>query len=86
MYNVILIVFILLFAAFSQIMVIKAVKFGLKISEKPEKATEDPIFHIPKKKKQPKMTPEEQRTVQILANIDRYDGTSLGQVKVEKNG
>ena len=85
-YSVIIVILILLFAAFSQIMTIKAVKFGFKIAEQPEKAAEEPVFNIPKKKKQPKMTEEEKRTNAILANIDRYDGTSAGQVKVVKNG
>lgn len=86
LYNVILVVFILIFAAFSQIMVLKAVKFGFKISEEPNTAAEEPLFHLPKKKKKPKMTEQEKRTNAILANIDRYDGTSFGQVKVGNNG
>lgn len=71
------------FAVFSQIMVIKAVKFGIKIAEKPEDAAEQPIFHIPEKKKKPEMTESEYRNAQILGNIDRYNGTSSGQVKVQ---
>lgn len=77
------IVLIVLFAAFAQVMTLYAVKFGLKIADKPEKTAEEPFFHVPKKRKEPKMTPEEQRTMQILANIDRYDGSPNGQVKVK---
>lgn len=84
MFEVILIVAILAFAAFTQIMIIKAVRFGFALYDRPEKAEE--IFHLPKKKKKPKMTPEEERTNAILANIERYDGTSAGQVKVQRNG
>lgn len=86
MHDLILILMVLIFAMFSQFMVIKAVKFGLKIAEKPEKAAEEPVFNVPKPKKKPKMTPEEKRTNDILANIERYDGTSRGQIKVEKHG
>lgn len=85
-FDLIAILLILLFATFSQIMVIKAVKFGLKIAEKPEKAAEEPVFNVPKKKKQPKMTEDEKRTLAILENVSRYDGTSKGQVKVAKHG
>jgi len=64
----------------------KAVKFGLKLAQDPEKASEAEIFHVPRKPKDVKMTAEEKRTVQILSNIDRYDGTSNGQEKVKVNG
>ena len=62
----------------------KAVKFGMKLADKPEEAAVEPFFTIPKKKKQPKMTPEESRAVQIMANIDAYNGTSFGQKKIQK--
>ena len=86
LYNAIIFILILLFAAFTQIMTIKAVKFGIKVTEKPEQAANEPFFHVPKSKKKPKMTDEDKRTSAILANIDRYDGTSAGQVKVTRNG
>lgn len=64
----------------------KAVKFGLRCAQKPEETGEE-VFHLPKKAKKPKMTPEEDRMVQILSNIDRYDGTPTGQKEVKvKNG
>ena len=82
----VLIVLIVLFAVFSQIMTLYAVKFGMKITNKPEEAAEEPIFNVPKKKKEPKMTDSDFRVNQILANIDRYDGTANGQVKVKPMG
>ena len=61
----------------------KAVKFGMKLADKPEKVAEEPFFSVPKPKKKPKMTAEDDRRAQILANIDNYNGSSVGQVKVE---
>lgn len=61
----------------------RAIKFGMKIAQTPEKVPEDKIFTIPTPKKKPKMTPEEERKMQILSNIDNYNGTSQGQKKVE---
>ena len=66
-----------------------AVKFGMKIAQNPEKASEEKIldtFSVPKKPKEIKMTPQENRNVQILANIDAYNGTAVGQKKVEVDG
>lgn len=83
LFNLILVLLILVFAAFSQILLIKAVKFGFKIGQKPEAAVVEPIFNVPAKKHEVEMTEADKRTAQILANIDRYDGTSRGQVKVE---
>ena len=66
----------------------KAIKFGMKITEDPQEALPelDFSFNIPKAKKKPQMTPEEDRTYQILSNIDRYDGTSFGQKEVRVDG
>ena len=60
----------------------KAIKIGLRLAEKPEEVAEEPVFNLPKRKKMPKMTEAEKRDMQILANIDRYDGTSNGQEKI----
>lgn len=85
MYKMLIIcILIVIFAIFSQIWLLKAVKFGFKISEKPEEAAVEPFFHVPEKKQPAKMTPEELRTIQILANVDRYVGSSIGQVKIER--
>lgn len=85
-YELIFVLLILAFAAFTQIMIIKAVRFGFMLFDDPDEAAKEPVFSIPKPKKKPKMTNEDKRTVDILANIDRYDGTSNGQVKVKSNG
>lgn len=61
----------------------QAVKFGMKVAGKPEEAAETPIFNVPKPKKKPKMSAQEDRITQILSNIDNYNGTSSGQKKVE---
>ena len=61
----------------------KAVKMGMRLVDKPEKVAAEPIFNVPKPKNKPKMTVEEERTAQILRNIDNYNGSSQGQIKVE---
>lgn len=63
--------------------VYRAIKFGMKIAQNPEKASEENTFVVPMPKKKPKMTAEEDRKAQILRNIDNYNGSSVGQVKVE---
>ena len=85
-YELIFVLLILAFAAFTQIMIIKAVRFGFILFDEPEQAAKEPMFNIPMPKKKPKMTEEDKRTTAILANIDRYDGTGTGQVKVRSNG
>lgn len=60
----------------------KAIKVGLRLAEKPEQVAEEPVFNLPKRKKRPQMTEAEKRDMKILANIDRYDGTSKGQEKI----
>ena len=82
-------VYYILFLAFaayclvSPFLLAKAVMFGAKLANKPEAAEEWKVFDIPKPKKKPKMTAEEDRRAQILRNIDNYSGSSVGQVKVE---
>lgn len=40
---------------------------------------------LPKRrKKKPQMNPKEQRIIDILANIDAYDGTSNGQKPIKE--
>lgn len=88
LYNVIICVLVA-YVIISPYFYAKALKFGMKIAQDPEEASQEKIlgeFHIPKKPHEPKMTPEEERAVQILANIDRYDGTPMGQKKVKVNG
>lgn len=83
-YLTILLVVIAFYAVVTPIVVFRSVKFGMKVADKPEEVIEEPVFHLPKKKKEPVMTPEEKRTTQILANIDRYDGSSVGQVPIKR--
>ena len=61
----------------------KAVKFGVKMATKPEETAKEPVFNVKMPKKTPNRTPEQDRITKILQNIDRYNGTSSGQVKVE---
>jgi len=85
----IILCFLVLYVAATPFFYAKAVKFGIRLAEEPEevsKETESTTFNLPKKKVKPKMTPEEDRTYQILANIDRYDGTSRGQEEVKVDG
>ena len=77
------IIIIVIFAVFSQIMQLYCIKYAVKLANKPEETAEEPFFHIPKRKKEPKMTESDYRTNQILANIDNYDGSSKGQKKVK---
>lgn len=45
----------------------------------------EPITILPKRKnKRPKMSEQERRTRDILANIDAYDGSSNGQRPVKE--
>lgn len=84
LYNVIFCVLVA-YVVVSPAFYAKALKFGMKIAQDPEEAAKEAImeeFHVPEKKNPPKMTAEEQRSVQILANIDRYNGTSAGQKKI----
>ena len=61
----------------------KAVKFGMKLAEKPEKVVSEPFFNVPTQKKKPVMTAEDDRRTQILNNINNYNGSAVGQRKVE---
>ena len=83
LFDVILLVIIAFYAVVTPIIVIKSVKFGMKCAGKPEEAAEEPFFNVPKKRKEPEMSAEDARTMQILANIDRYDGTPNGQVEIK---
>ena len=79
----ILLCVLIAYVAVTPLFYAKAVKFGIKLANNPDKTVEEPVFHVPMPKKQPKMTPEEDRMAQILKNIDNYNGSSQGQVKVE---
>lgn len=79
----ILLVILVLYVIWSPFLVVYGVKFGMKLVDRPEKVASEPIFSVPKPKKKPKMTAEEDRMNQILRNIDNYNGSAQGQVKVE---
>lgn len=74
---------LVVYVCVSPLFYVKAVKFGIRLVGEPEKTASEPIFNVPVPKKKPKMTPEQDRQAQILRNIDNYNGTSLGQTKVE---
>lgn len=79
LFNILLIILVV-YVIISPYFYAKAVRFGMSLEGNPPEET---VFHLPKRKKQPKMTVEEQRTMQILQNIDRYDGTSKGQQEIK---
>lgn len=82
----ILAVILVLYAALSPFWVIKCVKFGIKCADDPEKAAEEPDISIPwpeKKAVNVELTPEQQRYVDIMTNIDTYDGTEVGQKEIK---
>ena len=80
----VILIVLVIYVCLTPLLYMKAVKFGVKMAEKPEEAAEEPFFHVPAKHKPPKMTPEEERDMQILANIQAYNGTSAGQIKIQK--
>lgn len=82
LYNIILLAMIVAYAFLSPFAIVKLIKFGMVISEKPEKAVDIPVFIKPRKK-EPKLTAEEQRALDVLANIDAYDGTGFGQKEIK---
>jgi GTP cyclohydrolase III len=76
--------FVLAMYAMSTPLIYKAgVKFGLKCAEKPEEACEEPVFALPKRKERVEMPKEFKNGLDILANIDAYDGTSAGQKEIK---
>ena len=79
----ILLIILVLYAVCSPFIVLYSVKFGMKLVDEPAKVAHEPIFNVQLPKKKPKMTAEEDRMTQILRNIDNYNGTPQGQVKVE---
>ena len=79
----VLLIILVAYAVVSPYFYAKALKFGMKLGDKPEEAVKEPMFNVPTPKKKPKMTAEEDRMTQILRNINNYNGTPQGQVKVE---
>ena len=60
---------------------LKAVKFGIKLANKPEEAANEPIFDV-KSPKIKEITDEERRISSIIENIDNYVGDSTNQKEV----
>lgn len=79
----ILLLILLIYVFLTPYFCFRAIKFGMKIAQNPEKVPEERTFTIPVPKKKPKMTAQEDRMNQILRNIDNYNGDSKGQIKVE---
>jgi len=74
-----------IYAILSPFWLIKAVKFGVSLANKPEEAAKEPFIALPKKKKtvEPDLSKEEQKIIDILANVDVFDGTSIGQKEIK---
>lgn len=81
LYDVLFIVLMLYIMAVP-LMVVKSIMIGVKLAEKPQETAEKPIFNIPKPKKKPKLSKEDQRNLDILANIETYYGDSTGQKEI----
>ncbi len=75
----------LVYIVLSPVLVIKSIKFGLRCAEKPEEAAEKPVFTPVRRKKEPEVPPEVQRGLDIIANIDAYDGTDNGQKEIKND-
>ena len=76
---------LVVYAIISPFFYAKAVRFGMKIAEKPEDAADMPFFNVPERKKKPEISEEEKRNAQILVNLNAYNGTSIGQRKIVKD-
>ena len=74
-----------IYAVLSPFWLVKAIKFGISIAEKPEEAAEMPFFTAPKeeKPKEPVLSEEEQKIIDVLSNVDIYDGTETGQKEIK---
>lgn len=74
-----LVAIILLFVVFEQVLMIKIIN-----AKGESKEIEIPKPKMPRKK--PKMSEQDKRTMQILQNIDNYNGTGFNQIEVKKVG
>lgn len=80
LFNIVAII-LALYAITAPYWLFKAVKFGIKCAEKPEEVAEEPVFELPKKHNT-EMSDEMKAALNVLYNIDAYDGTSNGQREV----
>jgi len=76
-------VILAIYAILSPLVILKAVQFGLKCAEKPAEVMSEPVMSLPKKTKKPELTDDMRRGIDILTNIDTYDGTSNGQKEIK---
>lgn len=60
---------------------LKAVKFGMKVANKPEEAAEEPIFDV-KEPEIKEITDEERKMSIKIDNINNYVGDSTNQKEV----
>ena len=72
-----------LYAVTTPFWVLKSIKFGMKCASEPEKAPEEPIFIVPKPAKKVETPEEVRRMLDILDNIEAYDGTPNGQKEIK---
>lgn len=79
----ILLVILGLYAISTPLWMMKAVKFGAKCGQTPEKIPEEPIFNVPKPKKEVEIPAEMQRDLDILENLAIFDGTPNGQKEIK---
>lgn len=86
LYELIIVAIVVIFAGFSQYMTLKAVKFGMKMGQNPEKAVNEPVFTIPKKNppQAPEVSDEMRKFFDVMDNIDAFDGFEGGQKEIEE--
>lgn len=90
----ILLVTLVLYVMAVPFIMIKLIKFGVLLAEKPEETAKEPTFNVslhklktalPKRK--PKLTKEEKQVLEAVKtldrNIDNYDGTGMGQEEIK---
>lgn len=61
--------------------------FFIRVKTEPSTGNKEVSFDVPvpiKKKQKPVVSPSEQRILDILQNIDAYDGTSTGQKPIKE--
>lgn len=84
MTSVIIVGIVAVFAAFEQVMILKAFYYGVKIGRTKEEIVPEPFTAPKKRKKAKEVAKQTQKMNDILRNIDVYDGTSLGQKEIER--
>lgn len=83
----ILCIILVIYAVITPFFYLKALKYGMRLAETREKKAEmskAPAFKTQAKHKELKLPPEMEKLQTILRNCEVYDGTSRGQVKIER--